>query len=75
MTTTTKTAKTASLMSECEPIMLRRRIGSTEYVIKVMYSKTATETLEDKLTRLIENDPLMRETHWQSDQAEVRKGA
>jgi len=49
-------AKTASHTSEREPIKLRKRIGSTEYIVKVIYSPTATETLEDKLFRMIEGE-------------------
>jgi hypothetical protein len=45
-------AKTA-VTDEREPAMLRKRIGSTEYLVKVRYCPTATETLEDKLLRLI----------------------
>ena len=54
-------AKTASLTSEREPkgnvpFELRKRIGSTVYLVKVRYNPTATETLEDKLFRLIEGE-------------------
>lgn len=49
------TAMTATEQSEHES-MLRKRIGSTEYLVKVRYCPTATETLEDKLLRLIERE-------------------
>jgi hypothetical protein len=58
MTTTTPvkgTAMTATHQSGRES-MLRKRIGSTEYMVKVMYCPTATETLQDKLLRLIESE-------------------
>ena len=49
-------AKTAALTSWREPMELRKRIGSTEYLVKVRYNPTATETLEDIILRLIENE-------------------
>lgn len=36
--------------------MVNRRIGSTTYQVKVYSSKTATETMEDKILRLIQNE-------------------
>ena len=58
MTTTAlkSVAKTVSLTSEREPIKLRKRIGSTVYIAKVMYNPTATETAEDKILRIIERE-------------------
>ena len=59
MTTTTalkSVAMTASQPSEREPIKLRKRIGSTMYIAKVIYNPTATETAQDKLLRLIESE-------------------
>ena len=35
---------------------MTRRIGNTNYRIKVVLSSTATETFEEKLLRLIRND-------------------
>ena len=35
---------------------MTRRIGNTNYRIKVVLSSTATETFEDKLLRLVRND-------------------
>ena len=58
MTTTTPakgTAMTAAHQSERES-MLRKRIGSTEYLVKVRYNPNATETLEDIILRLIESE-------------------
>ena len=49
-------AKTAAQTSEREPLMLRKRIGSTEYLVNVRYNPTATETLEDIILRLIERE-------------------
>ena len=50
------TAATAAQTSEREPLMLRKRIGSTEYLVNVRYNPTATETLEDIILRLIERE-------------------
>ena len=36
--------------------MINRRIGSTIYRVKVYGSTTATETMEDKILRLIQNE-------------------
>jgi len=49
-------AKTASQTSEREPVMLRKRIGSTEYLVNIRYSPTATETLGEIILRLIESE-------------------
>jgi len=49
-------AMTAVLTNEREPLELRKRIGSTEYLVKVRYCPTATETIQVKLLRLIESE-------------------
>lgn len=36
--------------------MVNRRIGSTIYRVKVYGSETATETMEDKILRMIRNE-------------------
>ena len=36
--------------------MINRRIGSTIYRVRVYGSETATETMEDKILRLIQNE-------------------
>jgi hypothetical protein len=33
-----------------------KRIGSTNYIVTVHFNDTATETMEDKLLRLIKNE-------------------
>ncbi len=38
--------------------MVNRRIGSTTYRVKVYGSETATETMEDKILRLIQNEAM-----------------
>ena len=49
-------ATTASRTSEREPLMLQKRIGSTVYSVSIRFSDKATETLEDKLLRIIEGE-------------------
>ena len=49
---------------------MTRRIGNTNYRIKVVLSSTATETFEDKLLRLIRNDSSLscgEETHHETE--------
>jgi hypothetical protein len=60
MTTTTAVtspAKTA-VADEREPLMLRKRIGSTTFMVAIRFSDKATETLEDKILRLIESEAI-----------------
>jgi hypothetical protein len=61
MTATTNSAKAASaaktaVSDEREPIMLKQRIGSADYIIAVRFSQSGKETLEDKILRLIESE-------------------
>jgi hypothetical protein len=59
MTTTTtlvKSESAAKTLKQAEPLMLKKRIGSTEYLIAVRYSQTGKETLEDKILKLIESE-------------------
>jgi len=56
-TTAVKSAvRTSRGNAESEPVMLHRRIGSTMFIVNVRFSNTSTETLEDKLLRLIESE-------------------
>jgi hypothetical protein len=41
---------------QAEPLTLLKRIGSTTYKVTIRFSETATETLEDKVLRLIERE-------------------
>lgn len=38
--------------------VITRRIGSTTYKLKVFFSETAKETMEDKILRMIKNEAL-----------------
>jgi hypothetical protein len=61
MTTTTTPIKGESAVTtvrnaEREPVMLKKRIGSTDFIINVRFSQTSAETLEDKILKLIERE-------------------
>ena len=49
-------AKTRSNNAHAEPVKLLRRIGSTTVEVTVHFSNTSTETLEDKVLRMIERE-------------------
>jgi hypothetical protein len=53
---TDKSAAMTSRPAESEPVKLLTRIGSTTYKVSIRFSETATETLEDKILRLIERE-------------------
>ena len=55
-TTQNVVAKTASRMSECEPLTMQKRVGSTTYVVSVRFRAKCAETLEGKVLRLIESE-------------------
>jgi hypothetical protein len=40
--------------------IITKRIGSTVYRVSVHFSKTGAESVEDKIIRLIKNDPAFR---------------
>lgn len=54
----TTAAKSTALTSPkgSEPVKLRKRIGSTVFIVNVHFSKTSAEKLEDKLLRLMERE-------------------
>ena len=58
MTTTadTSAAATSRRQAASEPVMLRKRIGSTTFTVAVHFSNTSEETIEDKILRLIERE-------------------
>lgn len=47
-------ATTQGENAHVEPVNLRKRIGSTTYVVSVHFSKNEAETMADKLLRMIE---------------------
>ena len=56
MTTTAKNGAATGFATQSEPIRLASRVGSTDFIVNVRFSRTATETLEDKIFRLIEGE-------------------
>jgi hypothetical protein len=58
MTTTTavKSAAMTVVNDEREPINLQKRIGSTLYEVSVRFSQISKETIQAKISRLIERE-------------------
>jgi len=56
MKTTTAVTSAARTLKQAEPVKLQKRIGSTLYEVSVRFSATSTETMQDKLLRLIERE-------------------
>jgi len=49
-------ARTQGEDAAAEPVEFLKRVGSTNYVVSVHFSKTSKERMEDKLHRLIESE-------------------
>jgi len=43
---------------DCQRALLTRRIGNTTFHVWVHFNKDATETMEDKIVRLVRNEAL-----------------
>jgi hypothetical protein len=71
MQTTQNVVATTAVTNEREPLKLRERVGSTTYVVSVRFSQTSRETMQDKILRLIERDPLVRGAHRPGSQVGV----
>ena len=41
---------------------INRRIGSTNYKVKVYFSNTENETMEEKILRMVKNDAMNSDT-------------
>jgi hypothetical protein len=48
--------ETTAVTDEREPMKLLKRIDRTVYTVAVHFSRTSTETLQDKILRLIERN-------------------
>lgn len=46
----------ATTLESTTPPVFEKRIGSTTYKVTVHFSDTSTETIEDKLLRLMQNE-------------------
>ena len=47
---------TVTPRADVQPPKFLKRIGSTTYVVSVHFSKASTETIEDKILRLLESE-------------------
>jgi hypothetical protein len=52
----TTVAMTSRRNAEREPVTLRKRIGSTTYVVTIRFNANAKETLEQKMLRIISQE-------------------
>jgi len=52
----TSTATTQGKDAAAEPVEFLKRIGSTDFVVSVLFSRTSKERLEDKIIRLLESE-------------------
>jgi len=56
MNTTALASAVTTAPSGREPVKLLKRIGSTTFIVNVRFSSTSTETMEDKILRLMESE-------------------
>lgn len=55
-TETKAVALTPNQTVQDEPVILLKRIGSTTYKVNIHFSKTSTESMADKVTRLLKRE-------------------
>ena len=53
---TTTAATTRGDNANAEPIKTQKRIGSTLYLVNIHFSETSTETMNDKILRLVKSE-------------------
>ncbi len=53
---------TATNTATCPTV--RKQIGKTTYIVRVHFSQTAKETMEDKIKRLLREEVRMRSPLW-----------
>jgi hypothetical protein len=56
MQTVNETVALNACDTEREPLILRKKIGSSTFIINVYTNPTAKETMQDKILRLIERE-------------------
>ena len=56
MNTTALASAVTTAPSGREPVKLLKRIGSTTFIVNVRFNSTSTETMEDKILRLMESE-------------------
>jgi hypothetical protein len=54
--TTVVKAKAQCGNTVAEPYKFAKRIGSTQFIVTVRFAENASETMEDKILRLIERE-------------------
>ena len=54
--TANTTVKPEVILPPDKPVIMLKRIGSTTYQVAVHFSKTSTETLNDKVNRIIQRE-------------------
>lgn len=54
--TVLKTAAKTSGKAESEPVKLLKRFGSTTFVVTIRFSESSSETIEDKILKLVESE-------------------
>ena len=55
-TRTMQTADTTTARAPEDAPALVKKIGRTTYVVRVHFSKTSTETMSDKIRRMLKNE-------------------
>lgn len=55
-TTTSNAVKAQSDNAHATPMRFQQRIGSTVYTVSVRFSSTSTETIEDKIFKMMESE-------------------
>ena len=54
--------------------VITRRIGSTTYKLKVHFSENATETMEEKILRMVKNESLTKGRHVEFEESPNESG-
>ena len=58
---------TVKRLTTPEPYVLKRRIGSTTYRVRLHFNPESRETLDDKVLRLLKNDLNLSPSHGRMD--------
>ena len=53
---TSAAKRTVMKPQEVMPVILQKRIGSTNYIVSIHFSRTSKETLNDKILRLVKKE-------------------
>ena len=61
MTNTIKKTVPSAVTPTVKPNCFRRKIGNTTFIVSVSFNKKATESMDDKILRLVASDIQQRE--------------